>query len=137
MTCGEVRNKMDVMRAGALPESERAGVASHFAGCSTCRVLYAANVGVPGGRRFSVYSPLLLVAGLSLGATVLENDRPGRCHVRCVRIIPHQLEREVRFHGCTEIDVRAWELPPRTVFTLQRTEVVGDLCQLLRRRAVG
>jgi hypothetical protein len=62
---------MDVIRAGALPESERVAAATHLEACSTCRVLLEANVSLPGSRNFSVYSPLLLVAGLSLGAIVL------------------------------------------------------------------
>ena len=71
MTCGEVRSRMDVMRAGALPESERAAVLSHFEGCSVCRVFFDANVSMPSRPGWGVYSPLLLVAGLSLGAIVL------------------------------------------------------------------
>lgn len=83
MTCGEVRNRMDVLRAGALPESERVPMASHLEGCSTCRVLLQADVRLPGRRGYAIYSPLLLVAGLSLGATVLARcggptDAPGR-----------------------------------------------------------
>jgi hypothetical protein len=62
---------MDVIRAGALPESERVAAATHLEACSTCRVLLEANVSLPASRSFSIYSPLLLVAGLSLGAIVL------------------------------------------------------------------